>query len=37
MVSPFIIKTHISNNLSKLGVASQPDAVMLALRSGLVT
>ena len=37
MVSPSTIKSHVSNILSKLGVASRTEAVTLALRSGLVT
>jgi len=37
VVSPSTIKTHVSNILSKLGVASRSEAVALALRSGLVT
>jgi NarL family two-component system response regulator LiaR len=36
VVSPSTIKTHVSNILSKLGVASRSEAVALALRSGLV-
>jgi two-component system, NarL family, response regulator LiaR len=37
VVSPSTIKTHVSNILSKLGVASRSEAVAVALRSGLVT
>ncbi|RPI32320.1 MAG: DNA-binding response regulator, partial [Chloroflexota bacterium] len=37
VVSPSTIKTHVSNILSKLGVASRSEAVAMALRSGLVT
>ncbi len=37
VVSPSTIKTHVSNILSKLGVASRSEAVALALRSGLVS
>jgi DNA-binding NarL/FixJ family response regulator len=36
VVSPSTIKTHVSNSLSKLGVANRSEAVALALRSGLV-
>jgi two-component system, NarL family, response regulator LiaR len=36
VVSPSTIKTHVSNILSKLCVASRSEAVALALRSGLV-
>jgi two-component system, NarL family, response regulator LiaR len=36
VVSPSTIKTHVSNILSKLDVASRSEAVALALRSGLV-
>jgi NarL family two-component system response regulator LiaR len=35
-VSSSTIKSHVSNILSKLGVASRTEAVTLALRSGLV-
>ena len=34
-VSPSTIKSHVSNILSKLGVASRTEAVTLALRNGL--
>jgi len=36
-VSPSTIKSHVSNILSKLGVASRTEAVTLALRNRLVT
>lgn len=36
-VSPSTIKSHVSNILTKLGVASRTEAVTLALRQGLVT
>lgn len=36
-VSPSTIKSHVSNILSKLGVASRTEAVTLALRSGIST
>jgi two-component system, NarL family, response regulator LiaR len=36
-VSPSTIKSHVSNILSKLGVASRTEAVTLALRQKLVT
>jgi two-component system, NarL family, response regulator LiaR len=36
-VSPSTIKSHVSNILSKLGVASRTEAVSLALRQKLVT
>jgi len=37
VVSPSTIKSHVSNVLSKLSVASRSEAVALALRLGLVT
>jgi NarL family two-component system response regulator LiaR len=36
-VSPSTIKSHVSNILGKLGVASRTEAVTLALRNGIVT
>ncbi len=36
-VSPSTVKSHVSNILSKLHVASRTEAVTLALRQGLVT
>lgn len=36
MVSPSTIKSHVSNILSKLGVASRTEAVTLALRSHII-
>ncbi|MDD2921568.1 MAG: response regulator transcription factor [Anaerolineales bacterium] len=36
-ISPSTIKSHVSNILSKLGVASRTEAVTLALRNNIVT
>ena len=36
-ISPSTVKSHVSNILSKFGVASRTEAVTLALRHGLVT
>jgi NarL family two-component system response regulator LiaR len=36
-VSPSTIKSHVSNVLSKLGVASRTEAVTLALRARIVS
>jgi len=36
IVSPSTIKSHVSNILSKLGVASRTEAVALAVRHGLI-
>jgi two-component system, NarL family, response regulator LiaR len=36
IVSPSTVKSHVSNILSKFGVASRTEAVTLALRNGLV-
>ena len=36
VVSPSTVKFHVSNVLSKLGVASRTEAVALAVQSGLV-
>ena len=35
-VSPSTVKSHVSNILSKLGAASRPEAVTLALRKRLI-
>ena len=35
-ISPSTVKSHVSNILSKFGVASRTEAVALALRTGLV-
>jgi DNA-binding NarL/FixJ family response regulator len=37
VVSPSTVKSHVSNILSKFGVASRTEAVTLALRNGLIT
>ncbi len=36
-ISPSTVKSHVSNILSKFGVASRTEAVTLALRHGIVT
>jgi len=36
-ISPSTVKSHVSNILSKFGVASRTEAVALALRHGIVT
>jgi NarL family two-component system response regulator LiaR len=36
-ISPSTVKSHVSNILSKFGVASRTEAVTLALRHGLIT
>jgi NarL family two-component system response regulator LiaR len=36
-VSPSTVKSHVSNILSKFGIASRTEAVTLALRHGLFT
>jgi len=37
IISPSTVKSHVSNILSKFGVASRTEAVTLALRHGIVT
>ncbi|MCI0574860.1 MAG: response regulator transcription factor [Chloroflexi bacterium] len=37
VVSPSTIKSHVSNILAKLGVGGRTEAIVLAVRRGLIT